>query len=257
MNRIRAASFARTFENESVDLLTRFTTNSTGARAIIIDDTIRQLKSAGVWTKLDAFYMLAAEASDQALLNWKSASFACTTNGTITFVADQGYTGNGTTGYLDTQFNPATAGGGFTQNSAHLGYYSRTSASSGSSNMGNDNALIIPHSSGTFSVRLNRSSAFTVATGLTTGAGYTGITRTGSATIDAIRNSTLYLAGAHATNGGPSSQNFWVGGRNGGTPQYGNYQIACAHFGSGLTSGELQAISGIVTSHLARIGAAV
>jgi hypothetical protein len=258
MNRIRAVGPLRTFENESMDLLTRFTTNATGARAVIIDDTIRQLKAVGVWSKLDAFYMLAAAASDQALLNWKSASFTCTTNGTITFTADQGYAGNGSTGYLDTNFNPSTAGGGFAQNSVHLGLYSRSSIAS-TELIGNQAALLIPRNgSNAFVARLHRTSSFNiVGSGLTTGAGYFAASRLNSTVADGIVGTTIYTNVSNVTNTAPANANLWVCSWNGTAPVYGTAQIACAHFGSGLTSGELLAISGIVTSHLARIGAAV
>jgi len=94
---------------------------------------INGLVSDGVWGKLDALYFLATQNSTTALLNLVSSSFAITANGAPAFVADQGYTGvnNSTTVYLDTGFNPSTAGGNFSQNSAHISFWSNTNPATG------------------------------------------------------------------------------------------------------------------------------
>lgn len=257
MRRIRAGGSLRTFEDESMALLTRFTTNATGARVLIIDDTIRALKAAGLWAKLDAFYMLATPAADQALLNWKGTSFTPTPTGTITFTADQGYAGNGVDGRLDTGFNPATAGGVYAQDSAHAGIYNRTAGQLTGVPFGHQTVIIMPRSTADeYQGRLNRASSIAIATGVTNGQGHHVISRTAAASWFQTKNTTVFPVNTGAS-AALTSTNFWVGGWNGTTPQYSTAQIACAHFGSALTTAEALAIAGIVTSHLARIGAAV
>lgn len=253
MNRIRAGGLLRTFEDESMNLLTRFTTNATGARCVIIDDTIRQLKAAGVWGKLDCFYMLAAAASDQALLNWKGTSFSCTVGGTITFTADRGYAGNGTDGRLDTGFNPTTAPTPFYGlNSASIGVYSRTNTNAQPA-MGNENSFIIPRNSGNTWARLNRPNTITATNA--NGSGYFHAFRVASGEFRTRSRGVTTLTATAST--ADANQNIWICAYNAAAPAYGTLQISHAYIGGGLTEAEVIALEDIVTSHLARIGAAV
>lgn len=58
-----------------------------------------------------------------------------------TFTANQGYTGNGTTSYLDTNYNPSTGGVKFTINNASFGAYSTSIATTISVLMGGGTAV--------------------------------------------------------------------------------------------------------------------
>ena len=89
----------------------------TNAYTALIDGLVAD----GVWTKLDALYVFATQNTTNALLNLKSASYTPTVAGTLTFTADDGYKlSGGGTSYINTNFNASTAGGNYTQNSAHL-----------------------------------------------------------------------------------------------------------------------------------------
>ena len=57
-----------------------------------------------------------------------------------TFTANQGYTGNGTTNYLNTNYNPTTNGVKYTLDSASLYVYSRTNVSNSKFDIGHANA---------------------------------------------------------------------------------------------------------------------
>ena len=76
-------------------------------------------KSNNIWTIKDRLWLRASENTTQANLDIVHLQTS-TPHGTLTFSAGAGYTGNGTTGYIDTNFNPATAGGNFSANSATL-----------------------------------------------------------------------------------------------------------------------------------------
>lgn len=93
------------------------------SRKLAIDTLVGALKAGGAWAKADAIYILAAHDAQAALLNWKSASYNATATNTPTFAADSGYTFDGSTNYLDTNFNPSTAGGAFAQDDAYLGMW--------------------------------------------------------------------------------------------------------------------------------------
>ena len=87
------------------------------------------MKSAGVWTKLDVFYNFANNGSKEfATLNWKAPTLnQCTLINSITFISNQGFQGNGTSTYVDTNFQLAS-GVNYTQNNASR-YIWMTSAS--------------------------------------------------------------------------------------------------------------------------------
>ena len=86
----------------------------------------------GTWS---LFYGLSTHAADvvaTAKINLKSSSYNCTQSGTLTFSADHGFTGDGSTGYLDTGFPNKT---GFSQNSKSFGYYCLTARTANQSYM--------------------------------------------------------------------------------------------------------------------------
>ena len=79
-----------------------------------------------MWSKLDFLYVFAAETNGggEALLNWVNPG---TYNGLLVnapaFTVNAGFKGDGSSSYINTQFNPSTAGGKFSLNSASMGAY--------------------------------------------------------------------------------------------------------------------------------------
>ena len=79
---------------------------------------LSSLKTAGVWNKLDTFANFATDGSTQfALIDWKRLVQYNASTGP-TFTSNEGFTGNGTSSYIDTNFNPATSGSNYTLNNA-------------------------------------------------------------------------------------------------------------------------------------------
>ena len=76
------------------------------------------LKSAGVWNKLDTFANFATNGSTQfALIDWKRlVQYDASTN--PTFTPNEGFMGNGTSSYIDTNFNPSTESTNYITNDA-------------------------------------------------------------------------------------------------------------------------------------------
>ena len=81
---------------------------------------VTDLKSSGVWDKLDLFYMFATDGdSDFATLNWKEpSSYQATKVNSPNFVSDSGFSGDGSTAYLDTNFVISTDVSNYSQNNA-------------------------------------------------------------------------------------------------------------------------------------------
>jgi len=76
---------------------------------------------------LDALYIFATNNTTTANLNLCGSSYTIVPTNSPTFTADQGYTGNGTSMSLNTQFVPSTATTpNFSQSSASFGIYDRT-----------------------------------------------------------------------------------------------------------------------------------
>lgn len=85
------------------------------------------LKGNSLWNSFDAIYpFVGGNASAHSCNLKKAGTFSITWHGGVTHNAF-GVTGDGTTGYGDTGFNPAVAGGIYANNSAYMGIYSRTS----------------------------------------------------------------------------------------------------------------------------------
>lgn len=81
---------------------------------------VTDLKSAGIWDKLEVFYIFATDGdSDFATLNWKApSSFQATKVNSPNFSEDSGFSGDGSTAYLDTNFVIATDVQNYSQNNA-------------------------------------------------------------------------------------------------------------------------------------------
>jgi hypothetical protein len=95
---------------------------------------ISDLKNAGIWDKLDVFYVFATDGNEQfARVNWKNAAnhYATISGVTPLFTTNQGYTatanGGGTATQILTNFNPTVHNtGNYSLNSGSFGYYIRT-----------------------------------------------------------------------------------------------------------------------------------
>lgn len=87
------------------------------------------LKGAGVWSKLDTFAVFATDGDvDFALIDWINLSQYTAVN-TPTFTTNQGFKGNGTSSYIDTNFNPTISIFNYTQNDASRSLYVNNSGS--------------------------------------------------------------------------------------------------------------------------------
>lgn len=83
---------------------------------VIENQRVLDLKAAGIWDDLDIYYYFGTTGDrDYAKINWKDpGTFDCTEVGTVTFTAGVGFTGDGSTGYLNTGWDPANNGVNYT-----------------------------------------------------------------------------------------------------------------------------------------------
>src|SRR5689334_9572138 len=76
-------------------------------RKRIVDDLIVGLKSDGLFSKLDRMWLYAGENEPSALTDIIATSLSQKVN-SPTFTADRGYTGDGSSGYINSNYNPTT-----------------------------------------------------------------------------------------------------------------------------------------------------
>jgi hypothetical protein len=118
------------FTPEYVTLLSKATSLNyqlpTSANQANQNKLIVDLKAAGVWDKLDVFYMFANTGSKEfALLNWKNPnSFNASAVGSMTWNSS-GYIGASNSS-LNSNWNPTTNAVNFSQNNATIGVWKRT-----------------------------------------------------------------------------------------------------------------------------------
>lgn len=94
---------------------------------------LTSMKANGVWAKLDVFYVFAQDGGSAfATLNWKNpAANQANIASSPTFTINQGFTGNGTSSFIDTNYNPATQGVQYTLNNASMYFFPHAMGTSG------------------------------------------------------------------------------------------------------------------------------
>jgi hypothetical protein len=238
------------------------------ARQTLINALVGSLKTAGVWSKLDALYLLAAHDAQAARLNAKApASFALTVVSSPVFTVDHGYkgTGLGSTagGYLTSPFTPSTAGGQWTQNSAHLGVYVRTACSSVASvqaaeigvSSGPAAYIFTKHATaGNISTALDDTTISSTAGGMPNGLGHFCTSRTASTGYAKYHDGVAQAAATVTSTGLPGSS---VSILRATTTSYSDAELCAAHWGGGLTATEAGDLRAALHTYLAAIGAVV
>lgn len=252
------------YEAETIALLSRFTTQPTpSTRADRINDLIVALKTAGVWSKLDALYVMAAHDAQAAQRNWIADQYNLTAVSSPTFTADRGYTGNGTSSYLGTGFVPTTAGGLYALNDAHVSVWSRTSTQTNTVEIGARDAsgnnqvfLQVRAATNRTVSRINQDVAFGDAAA-TDGSGHFLLTRRGATESELYRNGVSSLDSASASDAMPGRE-ILLGALNtaGVAGLFSPKQLAGASIGGGISDAEALAFHAALNTYLTAVGAA-
>lgn len=247
---------------ETDALVARMAVPPSAERKKLIDDLILELKSWGIWPKLDLFYVMAAHDAQAARLNWASASFDLTPNGAPAFLADRGYSG-GTNAYLATGYNPAVHGVHYTRDSAHIGAWNLTDRAAGNIIPGGVSmttslqCAVVPRSAGDVVwINVNDSGAalgsVTRADGLTLGTRLDGSSRSN------FRNNLLLGTAAAASIAVPSVPlDLLCWNVNGGASRiyWCTDRISVWTMGGGLTASEVTALHSALHAYLTALGA--
>lgn len=124
------------FSQNASQYFARYNTKPGGDTLKWYAEFIDSLTANGIWDSLDVACILANNTSANALLDIKGYKNGTGVN-SPSFTAYRGYTSNGTTSYINTNYNPSTNGIKLTANSISFGAYSRTDAQTNSIIMGN------------------------------------------------------------------------------------------------------------------------
>lgn len=148
------------------------------------------LKTAGVWSKLDTFAVLATDGdSDFALIDWKRLTQYTAFN-SPTFTTNGGFTGNGTSSYIDTNYDASINAVNYSLNDACRFYWVDNRAAgnwednlAGRAISGNNNSTLIRINSETTS--MNAAVDLRVD-------GFKSLNRTSSTNLEIINNTTQF-----------------------------------------------------------------
>lgn len=251
-----AVSVAGEFTTGALALFARMTTPPSDTRRTLINGVFAAGERDGWLAKLDALYLLAANDSQAAKLNWISSSYNLTETAAPAFTADKGFVGNGTSQRLDTTFNPTTASAPkFVQNSNHLGIWSLAdlaNAGGQSNDAGSDNSRMGRPASSTDG-RMNGRPGSTGTLGpMIVGAypGHSMYSRTGSATWRGYAQGEDVAGGVDAS---AAAQNATLKLLFTDGVGYGVNPLAAAHFGAALTAAEVVSLRNALTTYLTGI----
>ena len=120
-------TFPSKYLPETHAYLANCTTKPTAVWTVALNTLIQTLIINGVWANLDRMWIFATTAQQNARISIiNPTSTLVTEGGTPTWTAKQGYTGNGSSMYLNTNFNPNTQEVRASLNSTAYGIYTRT-----------------------------------------------------------------------------------------------------------------------------------
>ncbi|HEY1605067.1 MAG TPA: hypothetical protein VGF77_05670 [Allosphingosinicella sp.] len=267
-----AAASGFTFANaEAAAVVVAMTSPPDDARKQLIDDLVGALKNGAtsgsdIWAKLDLLYILAAADRQAALLNWKGGGFDGTIAGTGTFTSDRGWQGDGSTGYIDTGFDPTMATApNYALNSGHLGFWSRTpdaAASTVSRDIGSNgsgNGAVARDSNDNASCAIN--TIINLQNGPTfgpnsDGSGHFSFNRSASDAEQVYRNGVdIATVNRNKASRILVDANIFVGAT--GSPlALSSREFAAAHIGASLNAPETADLSNALQTYLHQVGAA-
>ena len=218
------------YEFEALELFGSLTTPLSGTAMIKVNNLIVMLKdSIGIDTLsefFDRFYLLANETAEASVYDLCDSALArrCTAVNSPTHNAFEGFTFNGTSNYLNTNYNPKTQGVNLTQDNCGVGVYIRAvpasvvtvKAVTGVREGTTSYLVVTPIYSNLTSHMLNSSANIRIARVTTNNPFYISVTRNSNlpAGLFGYRNySTLTSTGTENTNGIPNG-NIYIGARN-------------------------------------------
>ena len=239
------------YEAEATALFARFSSDPGTTRKNAINTCIASLKSAGVWSKLDALWVFAAHDSQASLLNWVSTSHAMGLDGSPTFTADAGYSCTGGGNFLRTTSNVDTFTL-FAQNSAHLSMWVTNNVVGACAirydTVAGSNIYPRYHGNAAY-LRVNDSPETSSIAASTDSSGFWLGNRSSSTAREAYKNGSSIGTYGSVSSVAPPAERMLITGESSTA-----IDVACASVGSSLTSGEVTSFYNAMNTLKAAIG---
>jgi hypothetical protein len=237
----------------------RYPTGGAATGGSYISALVAGLQADGVFSLLDRLWVFAQPTSALALVDLVAGAVATPQNGPI-FTANRSYAGDGFSAYVDLGFNPATAGGHYSKDSACLFAYDRTNRTSAANktaigcNDGTQAAFLIPMASGSITaVRMNDNNSGSAAA--TNAQGFWHANRAGSAARAIYLNGALFSSQSPTSVGLPNDT-LTALAQSGGT-NFSDDQLAAVGIGGSLNATQAAALYNRIQTYMTAIGAAV
>jgi len=211
----------------------------------------------GTWSLLDALYIFATNNTTTAALSLVSSTYNGTVNGTLTFSADHGWTGDGSTGYFGTGFVPNSASGNCKLNSCSMGIYDLTSNTGartcqmGGKVSGVNTLICLPGSAvNIFEVNGPSTNTSTVANAQ----GMWSLSRTGSSGFTVYQNSAVSSTPSSTSNVLLDTQ-IYIFALGGTTPtSFTSDQLSAAFIGGGMTDTQAENVQTRINNYMKAMG---
>ena len=228
------------FDADAQDFFNRVTAAGgtlTATEQTAVNTLVLELKGYSIWSSMKAIYPMVGASAAACAQNLKSSSFTGSFSSGWTF-ASTGVTGNGTSAYLNTNYNQTTAGDSL--NSAHLSFYSRTNVNTAQVEIGLQTP--IPTTYNLLELRTAGITYFSINTsGLPTytdanSLGFYVGNRQAATDLDLWKNGTKVINGTTASSVLPNA-NIYIGAfnNNGAAALFSTKECALASIGDGLT----------------------
>lgn len=250
-----------TYEAEATALFARMTPEPDPIRKYYINQCIKSIKNTGAWSLMDVLYITAGHSAQASRLNWKSSSYTLTPVNSPTFTVDRGYTGDGSTSYLSSTYNPSAGGFNLVQNSGHMGAWIGTNVTaSGQYDCGNAYSNILSRTTASAYGGSANTNSFSQATGISTSIGHTLWNRTASTSGGYYRNGSLSTAFSTTTVALRNAP-ILVGCVNNSstgtvTPSgYSTRRVQAVHCGAQLTATQIADVYAAINTYMTAIGA--
>ena len=213
----------RRLEQETIAYNSYLTTKLSTNRIWIVNDLVKSLKQTGIWSNLDRLWLFASESNQAARISLVNpSSTAITEVNAPAWVANQGYTGDGATSYLNTNYTPSTQSVKHTLNSSSFGVYLRsdsnvTALDSGSVGSGTGASVWIrARQSGVVGWAANDAGTGTAPT-VAASSGFTSVSRTTSTAITIDKNGVSLGTSSNVSTSLSNTAVYILGANNNGT----------------------------------------
>lgn len=242
-------------QDETQALYDAMQTKPTVGRLALIDNTIRRLKAAGLWAKMDVLGVFAGHGGGY-LVDWRDPSRSFTENSGIVWTEDKGHTGDETADYLDLNVSLSSLTQ-YQQDSAHVGFWINGGSDAAALKYAvgladSDFMLVAPRTdTGTIGIGLNNGVISLSSGTVSTTYGYTVANRSSSTDLQGYRDGVL-VGNASSASSAPVSSTIVV---HRADTDYSAFRIPLVHIGSSLTASEVADLYRIFGDYLSAVGA--